>query len=609
MALRIAGLNSGMDTEAMVQELVKSYSSKTETIKKDQTKAEWKQDALKSMNSKVKNFYSKYVSNLQYSTAFNKKTTSVSDSSKLTVITGDNAVKGSQTVEVKQLAKAAYLTGGKISKADGGSVTGSTKLSELGFTGGDNEDGSTTIQLKQGGKSYDITLSKDDTLNDVAKKFADRGLNANFDSNTGRMFISAKDSGAAGDFEITASSASGKQALEELGLSSEPVKEGTKITAPDGGSVTGSTTLRDLGITEAGAGLNLNGKVVYIDANTSIDSFISKMNENGMNASFDAKEGKISFTGDISTTQPGVIGNKMLTALGINSDQAKENGERIGATKIDGQDARILLNGAEFTSSNNSFNINGLTLTAKDVTSAPISINTETDYDGIYDTIKGFVKEYSSLINELDKLYNADSSKGYEPLTAEEKEALTEEEVEKWEEKIKGSLLRRDESVSSIANVLKEAMTSTYSVNGKTLSLSNFGIETLGYFNSGENEKNMFHIDGDPDDENTSGKTDKLKAAIATNPEEVSSFFQKLASNMYSKMQQMTWSTDDRSYGSFYDDKKVKKNYEAYETKLEDWEAYVAKIEDKYYKQFSAMETAMSKLNSQQNYMSTMYGM
>ena len=152
-------------------------------------------------------------------------------------------------------------------------------------------------------------------------------------------------------------------------------------------------------------------------------------------------------------------------------------------------------------------------------------------------------------------------------------------------------------------------MTSTYEVNGKKLSLSNFGIETLGYFNSGENEKNMFHIDGDPDDENTSGKTDKLKAAIATNPEEVGSFFQKLASNMYSKLQNMTWSTDDRSYGSFYDDKKVKKNYEAYETKLEDWEAYVAKIEDKYYKQFTAMETTMAKLNSQQSYLSTMYGM
>ncbi|MBQ7563251.1 MAG: flagellar filament capping protein FliD [Lachnospiraceae bacterium] len=516
MALRIAGMNSGMDTEAMVQELVKSYSSKTETIKKDQTKAEWKQDALKSMNSKVKNFYSKYVSNLQYSTAFNKKTTSVSDSSKLTVITGDNAVRGSQTVEVKQMAKAAYLTGGQISKAGGGSVTGSTKLSELGFNGGDNADGTTTIKLKQGGQDVDITLSKDDTLDNVAKKFADRGLNANFDSNTGRLFISAKESGAASDFDITATDEQGYGALSALGLGKAQV------------------------VTETGQTTEV-------------------------------------FSG--------------------------------GATKIDGQDAKILLNGAEFTSSNNSFNINGLTLTAKDVTSAPISINTETDYDGIYDTIKGFVKEYSSLINELDKLYNADSAKGYEPLTSEEKEALTDEEVEKWEEKIKSSLLRRNDTVSSIASVLKEAMSSTYEVNGKTLSLSNFGIETLGYFNSGENEKNMYHIDGDPDDESTAGKTDKLKAAIATNPEEVSSFFQKLASNMYSKMQEMTWSTDDRSYGSFYDDKKVKKEYEAYETKLEDWEAYVAKIEDKYYKQFTAMETAMAKLNSQQSYLSTMYGM
>ena len=71
--------------------------------------------------------------------------------------------------------------------------------------------------------------------------------------------------------------------------------------------------------------------------------------------------------------------------------------------------------------------------------------------------------------------------------------ASTEEEVEEWEKKIKDSLLRRDESISSVANIMKSAMSSVYEIGGSKLSLSNFGIETLGYFNAADNEKNAYH--------------------------------------------------------------------------------------------------------------------
>ena len=47
-------------------------------------------------------------------------------------------------------------------------------------------------------------------------------------------------------------------------------------------------------------------------------------------------------------------------------------------------------------------------------------ITTEEDTDGIYDMIKKFLTQYNELINEMDKLYNAESAKGYEPLTDEE---------------------------------------------------------------------------------------------------------------------------------------------------------------------------------------------
>lgn len=97
--------------------------------------------------------------------------------------------------------------------------------------------------------------------------------------------------------------------------------------------------------------------------------------------------------------------------------------------------------------------------------------------------------DYNKLIKSMDEAYNADSSKGYEPLTDDEKSAMTDDEVEKWETKIKDSLLRKDDTLSSIINTMKNDMASSFTINGKSYALSSFGIATQGYFSSGENEK------------------------------------------------------------------------------------------------------------------------
>ena len=129
--------------------------------------------------------------------------------------------------------------------------------------------------------------------------------------------------------------------------------------------------------------------------------------------------------------------------------QAKANGYadlKGNASKVAGEDAVIVLNGAKYENSNNTFEINGLTFTALNETKGEtITVTTEQDTDGIYDMVKDFLKAYNEIVNEMDKLYNADSAKGYEPLTDEEKEAMSEKEVEKWEEKIKDSILSRDD--------------------------------------------------------------------------------------------------------------------------------------------------------------------
>lgn len=511
MAMRLSGLMSGMDTESIVQQLVEARSTKVNNAKKAQTKLQWKQDVWKDLNTKLKNLQSKYLSNMRFTSAYSKKTTSVSNSSAVSVITGEGAVNGVQTLEVDRLAKTAYLTGGKVSKiegADSSELSALTKMKDL-MTFEKDADGneiSRNLKLtKNDGTDLDIELTSSTTISDVLTQLKNEGLNASFDAKQQRFFISAKESGDDGNFTITGDG----DALKALGLN-------------------------------------------------------------------------------------------------IPADGSDES----GATFIKGQNAQITLNGAVFESNDNVFEINGLTFTALSETNGEtVTVTTQQDTDGIYDMIKSFLKEYNAVINEMDKLYNADSAKDYEPLTDDEKEAMSESEIEKYEQKIKDALLRRDSSLNSISSVLKETMMKGVEVNGKTMYLTNFGIETLSYFTAADNEKNAYHIDGDPDDSDTSGNADKLKSMIASDPDTVISFFTSLSQNLYNAMSEQSKSVEGyRSFGSFYDDKKMKSDYEDYTSKIKDLEDKLADYEDKWYAKFAAMETAMAKMQQNASAVTSLLG-
>lgn len=293
-----------------------------------------------------------------------------------------------------------------------------------------------------------------------------------------------------------------------------------------------------------------------------------------------------------------------LQLIGDNS------GSGTGAVRIQGQDAVVELNGATFTSASNNFQINGLTITANQLTGADeeISITTDTDTQGIYDMIKGFFTEYNTLIKEMDSLYNADSAKGYEPLTDDEKEAMTDKEIEKWEEKIKKALLRRDDTLQSVSDSVKNAFQKSYEINGKKYSLSSFGIKTGGYFTSGDNEKSIFHIDGDSKDSTSSGNTDKLMAAIASDPDTVCEFFNKLADGVYAELSNKMKGTTLSSAYTVYNDKSMKNEYNEYTKTIKSWEEKIESYEEKYRKQFTAMEKALATLNSNSSSLTGLLG-
>ena len=665
MAMRVTGMMSGMDTESIIQELVAVKQTKVDDMKKKQTKLEWKQDAWKELNTKIKKFYNSTLDSLRFQSSYSKKITKVSNSSVADIITADSAMNSVQKLKVEKLAQTGYLTGSAVQKKDGSKCTSGTKLVDMDIEAGSR------IEVNANGKTKEITVTESMTLAGFVSELNNAGVNASFDSKTQRLFIGAKESGEEADFTITAANGQGETALNKLG-----------ILIYDEQSLKQYKTYADM--TEGSDAYNaaLDKEVAsrlasYISQRNSLEESVAAQekkldqikadyneaykNEDGKDdfetlltnedklkalkkrieelenaeelaadetAELNKLKGKLSYIEGYQAAEEAL--NKTEAELEktksyINDDNTASTeltkevsdwlGEKItqanavvggsktgsaDATKVPGQNAEIHLNGAKFTSTGNTFEINGLTITCNAETNGEeVTLTTQDDTSGIYDMIKNFIKEYSSLINEMDKLYNADAAKGYEPLTDDEKDAMSEKEVEKWEEKIKDSLLRRDSTLNTVSSAFREIMSSGFTVGGKTMYLSDFGIETLGYFEAEDNERNAYHIYGDEDDSAVSGKTNELKSMISTDPDAVMDFFTQLTKKLYEKTTSLMASVKDYSSAyTVYEDKKMKSDYDDYTKKIAELEKKLTEYEDKWYKKFSAMETAMAKMQS-----------
>ena len=709
MPIRITGMYSGLDTEAIISELASAQSMKKNSLVKKQISLSWKMDAWKALNTKIYSFYSKTLDNMRFQSSYGLKATKVSSSS-VSVTTKNNAVNGVQELEIGQMAKMGYLTGGKIS------ATTSSELKDLGIT-----EGSFSVEV--GGKSVKIDVTGDMKISDVVSKLQNAGLNASFDEKNQRFFVSSKKSGKEYNFHLIANNTDGLNALSKLGLLtetdlrsgeyetwSEYVKGATdyetalqaeidkranaykkandslaasneelkkkfdelkkedgspfdpdepydsdKIqqkygeletalkskeekvkgleedlkTAQEALDAAGDDASEELkqDLKDAEEALltgqseldKAKGVFSFAKGAKEIDDAI-KANEDKMaenSTYYTETEGTIAGTGKLRDVIEGEFDAKIENAKEVMKDleSLDSDGNRLqgliskGATKIEGQDAEIKLNGATFTSESNTFDINGLEITILEENKGEtITLSTGEDIDGIYDMIKNFLTEYNKLINEMDALYNADSSKGYDPLLTEEKDGLSDSEIEEWEKKIKDSILRRDQTLGNVSGAIKNVLLAGAEVNGVQMYLSQFGINTLGYFNAAENEKNAYHIYGDSDDPNTMMEEDILRSMIASDPDTVMNFFSGLSKNLYSELtKQMAGSTMSSAF-TVYNDKSMKEEYDAYTEKIAKQETKLNNLMDKWYKKFSQMETAMAKMQSKNSAVSSMFG-
>lgn len=511
-SLRVSGMFSGLDTDSIVQALVSAKTVKVDTLEKEQMLLELQQEKWQEVNSKIFDFYNSTLTTMRNSAAYTQTVTQSSDESVLNITSGTASTNGIQTAAVTQLAKAEYLTGAELETAGSGSVSGSTKLSDLSSWGTDGfSDGTFYVKASDTAARVAITIDENTTMDDLTSQLSKAGVTASFDSENGRLFISSNSTGEANSFS-------------------------------------------------------------FVDENS-------------------------------NPLTDGMDGYALLSGLGLT--------EESGATIVEGQDAKVLLNGAEFSSSTNAFAVNGLTFTVSGLSEKvgdvynEVSISTETNYDGIYDSIKNMISEYNELVNELSSLYNSTSS-SLMPLTSEEKMSMTDSDIELWETNLKEGLLSGDSTISDVSSSLYSTMLGGVEVNGSTMYLFDFGIAGLGYFNSAENERYAFHIDGDPDNSDTCFNTDKLKSMIVSDPDTVVDFFTQLSQNLWTSLDEKMKSSDFSSIYKVYNDKQMLSDYNDYTTKIADAETELTDYEEYWYSKFTAMEVALSSLSSKESALSSM---
>lgn len=363
-----------------------------------------------------------------------------------------------------------------------------------------------------------------------------------------------------------------------------------------------------------------------------INGFVSALNRAvdgdgkslGIQASYDRSLGKL-----IVTTRDS--GANKFIQVSSNGDTAGKmfTGDILGAG-VTGADASITFNGDEITSSTNNFSVFGIDITAKKITSAEVTIKVDTNVDGIFEKIKGFVDSYNELVDTINGTLNEKTYRDYKPLTQEEKAALSDKEIEAWEKKAKSGLLKNNESLSRTLQSIRGSLYQPIDgVTGTYDYLHQLGITTGNYKDGGklviDEEKLRKAITEDPNgvmdvffktpemdstgEERTatSGIIQRVYDGLVTGMKDIvkqsgTGADENLLRNVQSNM--LVEFVSDHSSLS-----KIDKDLRTLSTNILREERLLMQKENRYWQKFTAMEKALSQMNQQSNWLMSQLGL
>lgn len=342
---------------------------------------------------------------------------------------------------------------------------------------------------------------------------------------------------------------------------------------------------------EGGYRLYINGKNVTFSGSDSIKDVIDKINGDSSlnaNAIFDEAARKLvikSKTFGSSNGAPGEFSGNLTGTMNF----------------VDGQNAKVLINGEEFKPNSNTITMNGVEITLLKPSTEISTVTTKADGSKAIETIKSFIEDYNALIKELNSKISEKRYKNYAPLTSEQKKEMEEDDIKLWTEKAMSGLLRGDtilsEGLSNMRNILTEA---SVKLGDKNISLPDIGITTGKYTENGK-----LYLD-----------EAKLQQAIADNPDKVMELFigssDGSQKGVFDKLYDTTLVTlgriSDKAGTSRYngdltqtlnEDSTMGKELIDMEDRITTLAKKLTVMENNYYTKFNAMEQAINKLNAQ----------
>lgn len=467
-------------------------------------------------------------------------------------------------------------------------------------------------------KDYDELSAYKDTLNADDFKLSNEDLAAyanKYELNKAIGKVKLSDgTGLSIDENGTVTAANG----EKLAVAADPATQNTfgastarKTTA----QVTTATTLKDLGV-EDSATFTINGTKFTFTSDYTVAKMMSEINASknaGATMTFSTLTNSFALSSSGYGTaasiefsaENGSAGAELLSTLGLTS-----------GTLTQGRNLQLEVNGETIETSSNSFTADGTTMTFTSAAQgAEFSYEVKKDNSSAIDAIKSFVEDYNKIIEEVYGQLDQKPNSDYYALTDDDIEDmdLSEKQQEKWEEKAKEGLLYNDSTVSTVMQKMRSVLYSTVkTADGQTFSLFSMGITTS-------------------DDWGDHGKLEldetKLEAAFEQYADQIADLFagttvdengNTVKTGIMHKLDgvltgavKTTGARKDKGTlvqlagtktGTSATDNSIYDQLKSISTLISSLETRYEKQQDRYWKQFSNLETMMGSLNSQTSY-------
>lgn len=393
--------------------------------------------------------------------------------------------------------------------------------------------------------------------------------------------------------------------------------------------VTRSTKLEQILGVSTNSTIKINGKEISFDPEQdTMQTLIQKINSQAgdvASATFDSATGKLAITsknvgasgsltieGDLFNNVPGGTSD-LSPVLSVSGTDAE--------FKINGVDSAVLLTkGAISVSSTNSnvITYDGMQITLKGT--GTVNIQTKPDTDKLVESVKSFISDYNTLISAMNSSLNEERYRTYAPLTEDQKKEMTDDDIKLWQEKAQSGMLKRDDILSSLVSGMRTALTGKVTTAEGEFSIFNLGIST-GKWNEGgklviENEdqlKQMIELNADQvinffSAVGTTVSDDDKKKGVKYNQD--TGMFNRLSNLLNDGLNRLAERAGTSRISSDINSVLLASSQLGMESRtldnrISDMKSKLTRMETNYYKQFTAMETAINKYNAQSGSLSS----